>query len=229
MRATVVLVHGAFHGGWCWERLVPLLEQRGLSTRTVELPTTGPSPGENPGLADDVAAVRAALDEVDGPTVLVGHSYGGIPITVAAAGRNDVSRLVFLAAAVPDAGESGAALFEVAGIDAPWLVVDGDRMWPDPATAADVFFGDCDEETQRAALERMRPMSTAPHGDPAPAAAWREIPGTYVVCTEDVALSPDAQRRFFAPRADEVVELQTGHSPFLSQPQLVADLIADRA
>jgi pimeloyl-ACP methyl ester carboxylesterase len=226
--ATVVLVHGAFHGGWCWERVVPLLEERGLSVSTVELPTTGAPPGETPGLDDDVAAVGATLDDVAGPKLLVGHSYGGIPVTVAAAGRDDVTRLVYLAAAVPDAGESGAALFEAAGIEAAWLVVEGDRMWADPATAAEVFFADCDRETQREAVARLRPMSTAPHGFPAPAAAWHEIPSTYVVCSQDRALSPDAQRNFLAPRTGETVELPTSHSPFYSQPAALAELLAER-
>ncbi len=228
-RATVVLVHGAFHGSWCWERIVPLLEEHGLEVRTVDLPTTGPVPGELPGLDDDVAAVTAALEAAEGPILLVGHSYGGIPITCAAAGRGDVSRLVYLCAAMPDSGESGAALFEAAGIEASWLVAEGDRMWPDPSAAAEAFFADCDPETQQEAVSRLLPMSTAPHGDPVHEAAWRSIPSTYVVCTQDLALSPDAQRSFFAPRADEAVELHTSHSPFYSQPEALADLLAARA
>ncbi len=228
-RATAILVHGAWHGAWCWERVVPLLETRGLAVRTVDLPTTGPEPGAAPGLADDVAAVRAALDGAEGPKLLVGHSYGGIPVTVAAAGRADVSRIVYVAAAVPDTGESGASLFEAAAIEAPWLVVEGERMWPDPAQAGDVFYGDCDEETRRAAVARLRPMCTVPHGEPAPAAAWREIASTYVVCTDDRAIRASAQRELFAARARDLVELPSSHSPFYSQPDALADLLAARA
>jgi hypothetical protein len=119
-------------------------------------------------------------------------------------------------------------MFEAAAIEAPWLVVEGDRMWPDPARAADVFFADCDEETQRAAVERLRPMCTVPHGDPASAAAWREIPSTYVLCSEDRAIPVSAQRGFFAPRTTEVVELATSHSPFYSEPDALADLVGAR-
>ncbi len=228
-RATIVLVHGAWHGAWCWERVVPLLEQRGLSVRTVELPSVGPSGSDRPDLTDDAAAVSAVLDAVGGPILLCGHSYGGMVITRAAADRSDVNRLVYLCAAMPDSGESGAAVFERAGITAGWLVVDDGLMSVDPEQASSVFYGDCDSETQQAAITRLRPMSVAPHLEPVPTAAWRSIPSTYVVCTRDMAIPTEAQRRAFAPQAGEVVELDAGHSPFLSQPAAVAELLADRA
>jgi len=227
--ANVVLVHGAQHGSWCWERVVPLLEGRGLRVTTVDLPSTGPEGDERPSLADDVAAVRAALDAVDGQKLLVGHSYGGTVITAAAAGRDDVSRLVYLCAAMPDAGESGASLFERAGIDASWLIMDGGLMLPNREAAGELFFGDCDPATREAAIERLRPMSLVPHGELVPEAGWHAIPSTYVVCTLDQAIPPDVQRGLFAPRAEEVIELEASHSPFYSQPEAVAGLLADRA
>jgi pimeloyl-ACP methyl ester carboxylesterase len=227
--STVVLVHGACHGSWCWERVVPLLETRGLAVRTVDLPTMGAPEGAQPGLADDMAAVRAVLDEVDGQSLLCGHSYGGTVISAAAAGRSDVSRLLYLCAAMLDGGESGAAVFEQVGIQAEWFVLEGDRLRVDRDTAAARFYGDCDPETQRAAVDRLQTMCLRPHGEPVPEAAWHAIPSTYVVCTEDRVIPAEIQRSFFAPRADEVVELQSSHSPFFSQPEALAELIAARA
>jgi pimeloyl-ACP methyl ester carboxylesterase len=228
-RATIVLVHGAWHGAWCWDRVMPLLEERGLSVRTVDLPSVDPAGDDRPDLTDDAAAVSAVLDAVDGPILLCGHSYGGMVITRAAAGRSDITRLVYLCAAMPDSGESGAAVFERAGITAPWLVVDDGLMSVDPEQASSVFYADCDPETQQTAVARLRRMSIAPHVEPVPVAAWRSIPSTYVVCTKDVAIPTEAQRRAFAPQADEVLELDASHSPFLSQPAAVAELLAERA
>jgi pimeloyl-ACP methyl ester carboxylesterase len=227
--STIVLVHGAWHGAWCWERVVPLLEQRGLDVRTVELPSIGLDVDTTRDLSGDAAAVRQVLDDVGGPILLCGHSYGGLVITMAAAGRSDVARLVYLCAAMPDAGESGATVFERAGISPGWIVVEDGRMLVDPAQAAAVFYGDCDPETQRAAVARLRPMSPAPHFEPVPVAAWRTIPSTYVVCTSDRAIPTESQRAAFAPQAAEVLELDSSHSPFLSQPQALAELLAARA
>jgi pimeloyl-ACP methyl ester carboxylesterase len=229
MPNAVVLVHGAQHGSWCWERVVPLLEERGLDVATLDLPTTGPPGDERPGLADDVAAVRAVLDDTLGQKLLVGHSYGGTVVTAAAAGRADVARLIYLCAAMLDVGESGASVFASAGIDASWLVLRDGLMWPNLDVSGELFLGDCDPATQRAAVERLRPMSLVPHGEPVPEAAWHSIPSTYVVCTLDKAIPVQVQRTVFAPRAQEVLELEASHSPFYSQPRAVAELLAARA
>jgi pimeloyl-ACP methyl ester carboxylesterase len=226
--STVVLVHGAWHGSWCWDRVVPLLEARGLTVRTVDLPSVGVAPGVAADLSGDAAAVAAVLDQVDGPALLCGHSYGGMVISVAAAGRSDVSRLVYLCAFMPDAGESLVQL--TGGKPAPWIqLLDGGLTLPDPAQAVDVFYADCDGETAREAAARIRSMSGAAFGEPVAAPAWHGIPSTYVVCTLDRAIPPELQRDVFAPRADEVVELEASHSPFSSQPAAVAALLAERA
>ena len=226
--STVVLVHGAWHGSWVWERVVPLLEARGLSVRTVDLPSVGAAPGAEADLAGDAAVVSAVLDSVDGPALLCGHSYGGMVISVAASGRSDVSRLVYLCAFMPDAGESLVAL--TGGEPAPWIqLLDGRLTLPDPAQSADVFYADCDEETAREAVARIKPMAGAPFGQPVARPAWHGIPSTYVVCTLDRAIPPELQRDVFAPRADEVIELEASHSPFSSQPGAVAALLAESA
>jgi pimeloyl-ACP methyl ester carboxylesterase len=225
-RSTVVLVHGGWHGSWCWARVVPLLDRRGLSVRTIDLPSIDADPDDRSGLSGDAAAVAALLDDVEEPALLCGHSYGGMVITQAAAGRQDVARLVYLCAFMPDAGES---LLSISGERAPWIVAQEDGRWlPDLEQTATTFYADCDAETQRASTARLRPMPTAPVEEPVASAPWRDIPSTYVICTRDMAIPVEWQRNRFAPRADEVVELDASHSPFFSQPSAVADLLAER-
>jgi pimeloyl-ACP methyl ester carboxylesterase len=224
----VVLVHGAWHGSWCWEKVADLLEERGIGVHTVDLPSVGADPDDAAGLAGDAAAVRDVLDSVDGPVLLVGHSYGGMVVTYAAAGRDDVARLLYLAAFMPDTGESLVQL--TGGQPAPWIQrLDDGRILADMDQAAQLFYGECDPETREAAIGRLRPMTGKPMVDPIPDAAWRSIASTYVVCARDGALPPELQRDVFAPRADESIELDTDHSPFYSQSEALAGVIAERA
>ena len=187
--STVVLVHGAWHGSWVWDRVIPLLEARGLSARTVDLPSVGSVPGVAADLSGDAAVVKDMLDQVDGRALLCGHSYGGMVISAAAAGRSDVSRLVYLCAFMPAEGESLVQL--TGGEPAPWIqLLDGGLTLPDPAQAAEVFYADCDAETMREASARIKPMSGAAFGEPVAATAWHDVPSTYVVCSQDRAI-PD--------------------------------------
>ena len=226
-QSTVVLVHGGWHGSWCWAKVVPLLAGRGLSVRTIDLPSIDADPDDRSALSGDAAAVTGLLDEIQEPALLCGHSYGGMVITQAAAGRQDVARLVYLCAFMPDVGES---LLSITSVRAPWIVVREDGRWlPDPEQAAATFYADCDAETQRTSIARLRPMPTAPVEEPVSSAPWRDIPSTYVVCTQDMAIPVEWQRERFAPRAHDVVELRASHSPFFSQPLAVADLLAERA
>ena len=227
-QSTVVLVHGAWGGSWCWERVVPLLERRGVQAIAVDLPSVGADSADPLDLSDDAAAVARVLDETGGTFVLCGHSYGGMVVTVAAAGRSDVSQLVYLCAFMPDAGES---LFALTGDGlAPWIdVLEDGRTIPDLVHRAEVGYADCDEETRAGAIARLRPQVASPFAEVVVTAAWRTIPATYVVCTEDESLPPEVQRNVFGPRAGQVVELVSSHAPFFSQPERVAELLADAA
>jgi pimeloyl-ACP methyl ester carboxylesterase len=226
-RSTVVLVHGAWGGSWCWERVVPLLEARGLRVATVDLPSVGAPAGAAGSLAGDAAAVVELLDALDGPFLVCGHSYGGMVVTHATAGRDDVRRLVYLCAFMPDAGES---LYGLTGGPSPWIdVLEGGRTLPDLAHVAAVGYADSDPETRAGAIARLRPQVPTPFSEPVPAAAWRDIPSTYVVCTEDRSISVGMQREVFVPRAEDVVELVASHQPYYSMPARVAELLAGRA
>lgn len=216
--SRVVLVHGAWHGGWAWERLVPLLEDAGHETVTVDLPSAGGS-GD---LAADAAVVRSAVEAGSYPTVVVAHSYGGIPMTVATAGLTQVGRLVYLCAFMLDQDQSllGALDHQVP----PWIGVDqeaGVSRVLDPVTA---FYLDVDPAETEAAVSRLRTQTLASFADPITAVGWRDIESTYILCTEDQAIPYPAQQAM-SGQATDVLTMQCSHSPFLSRPQELAELL----
>jgi pimeloyl-ACP methyl ester carboxylesterase len=213
----IVLVHGAWHGEWCWDGVVADLADRGLPANAVTLPLTG--------AAADVAAARSAIEAAGPGCVVVGHSYGGMVISQAAVGL-PVRRLVYLAAFLLEPGEDMLTLLDRSKLTEA-VVLDEAQVRVDPATAAEVFYGDTDPGVAASLVARLRPMAidatmaAAPAGPP----AWQSIPATYVVCTNDRAL-PVASQRIMAARAEAVVEWPTDHSPFVTRPAAVADLVA---
>src|ERR1700760_1288653 len=226
----VVFVHGACvkDGAWWWHRTAELLAEKGVTSEAPALPScgeTGATPdAEGPGLAEDVAAVRAVLTAGDEPTVVVAHSSGGITPAEAAAGVDSVSHLLLISSYLPEVGQS---LSSFGGEEpAPFLAIDpeGGTFTVRPDALAETFLQDCDAEIQRDALTKTAHQSLAVLGAPVSAAAWQQVPSTYLVCADDRGTPADLQREF-ATRAGNVVELPTGHHPFLSQPAAVRDLI----
>lgn len=219
----LVLVHGAWHGGWAWEALEREMQLRGVATHAVELPSVGDAEAD---LRRDVATVRDAVAAVAGPVVLVGHSYGGVVITEAADDLETVQRLVYVTAFVPDVGES--LLDQVSYGPLDWIQPAGPGLLGVAEDRArDLFYADVDAAVAAQAQARLRPQAAASFGQPVQAAAWRHVPSTYVVCSDDRCIPPSAQRQW-SSRATETVELATGHSPFLAQPAALADLLVDR-
>jgi pimeloyl-ACP methyl ester carboxylesterase len=229
---TFALVHGGYHGAWCWERLTPLLEQAGHGVVTMELP-----------LADSTATfdtyadiVCAALDDGDddgNDVVLVGHSYAGNTIPLVAA-RRPLRHLVYLCAMIPDVGRSLAEQLT----DKPEMLnpayeqglsaLDDQlcQRWADLGIAREVFYFDCDEQTAQAALDRLQPQSVNPALFPYSLTEHPRLPTTYVVCSDDRMLRPEWSRQAVRERLDaELIELPGGHSPMLSAPQVLADVL----
>jgi pimeloyl-ACP methyl ester carboxylesterase len=233
---TVVLVHGGFLGGWVWGDVVAALEARGIATAAVDLPSVRREAGGVVGdFYADALAVRQLLDEAQPPVVLCGHFSGGAVITQAAAGPHPaVRRLVYLAAAVPDVGDTVASLMtgavsrtrERPGAEPVVMRPDGlAELEREQAAAA--LFHDCEPARANAALERLRPMNMAGATQPLTSAAWRELPATFVRGTLDRL--PEAVSPAFWQYDPEIVEINAGHCPNWSRPNLVADVLVSQA
>lgn len=217
----VLFVHGAFvrDGAWWWQPTAEVLARHGLRSSAVVLPSCEAEPRGD--LHDDAAAVRALLDAADEPVLLVGHSYGGMVITQAG-NHPAVRRLVYVTSFLPDVGE---ALADFGGAEPPVHVSHGDGTASvREELVRPLFAQDFDDATYAGAAARLTPQNEAVFGQPATAAAWREIPSTYLVCAEDRATLP-AKQRDQAERAADVVELPVAHHPFVTRPELVAEVL----
>ncbi|MGW3009498.1 alpha/beta hydrolase [Streptomyces sp. NPDC001219] len=226
----VVFVHGACvrDGAWWWHRTAELLEERGVLSVAAALPSCGevdlPAGAAGPGLPEDIAAVRQTLVDSDEPTVVVAHSYGGIVTAEAAAGVGTVRHLVMVSSYLPEVGQS-LSDFGDAG-PAPFLDIDSEAgtFGVRPEFLVNTFLQDCDPEVQAEAAHHLARQSMQVTGQPVRAAAWQQVPSTYLICTQDRGTPPRLQREF-ARRAGSVVELDAGHHPFLSRPAAVRDLL----
>jgi pimeloyl-ACP methyl ester carboxylesterase len=230
---TVVLVPGGFTGAWMWADVAALLEGEHIDVVTLELPTTGhDSAGAD--FYADARAVRETLDRLGPPVVLCGHSYGGAVITEAAAGPHPAVRhLVYLTAAVPDVGDSLVSLLSTAAADADDAREEGVTFREDGLAelnreqARRALFNDCSPERAEDGLNRLRPGNITGGAQPLTGAAWRQLPATYVRGAEDAM--PEAIAPAFFGHQPELVEIPAGHCPNWSHPDLVAELLADRA
>jgi pimeloyl-ACP methyl ester carboxylesterase len=214
--ASVVLVHGAWHRAACWDKVVAELAACGVATHAVELPFEG--------FDTDVATARAAIVAAGDSALVVGHSYGGVVVTAAASGLPNVAHLVYLCAFMLDADEDIAVLTgrHPLPVFEHLRVVDGGTV-VDPVAAVDLFYADCAPADAAIAIGQLRALPSSPVETRA-RPAWRDVPSTYVVCSDDATLPPALQREM-ARHATHVVEWPTSHSPFLSQPKRVSALL----
>lgn len=226
----VVFVHGACvqDGGWWWHRTAELLQERGVQSVTPALPSCGEAGAAagagGPGLPEDVEAVRKVLQQGVDPTVVVGHSYGGIVTAAAAVGVGSVRHLLFVSSYLAAVGQS---LSSFGGEEpAPFLDVDlgAGTFGVRPELLIETFLQDCDPDVQAQAGSRLARQSVQVTQQPVGGAAWQQVPSTYLVCAQDNG-TPAERQREFARRAASVVEIEAGHHPFLSQPAAVHDLL----
>jgi pimeloyl-ACP methyl ester carboxylesterase len=240
MTDNVVLVHGAWCGAWCWERVIPALAERGgLRATAIDLPGHDGDASRMTDLHGDATRVVEVLDELGEPAILVGHSYGGAVITEAG-DHPLVQHLVFIAGMALDAGEScqKAATEEVAAAGIDWkgrpnfgkgfILAPDNTVTLDPAIATQCLFSDCDEATVAWALNLLGPHPLENLQQSPSRTAWRTKPATYAVCADDFVVHPVLQR-ILANRCSSVVEWPTGHSPFLSDPGRVVGLLTEVA
>jgi pimeloyl-ACP methyl ester carboxylesterase len=214
---TIVLTHGAFHGSWCFEPLVAELKAQGATIALVDLPLTD--------LTEDAAAVTEVLDTIEGPVILLGHSYGGAVVTVAG-NHPSVERLVYLTALGPDAGELGSGGPMTIGEEFLLTMRVGDDGIPfiDPEFAAQIFYPDIDPDEAARWATKLRPGNTG-GSVVVEKAAWRSTPSTYVVCTDDPILLVDGQRAVAERMGADVVEMPGDHSPMVARPAELAEIL----
>lgn len=225
--ATILLVHGAWCGDWAYWKLGPCLDDRGLRWVGADLPTCRAT-DTSVGPLNDVAYVRGLVDDIDGPVVAVGKSYGGTVISGASAGAANVEHLVYVAAMMPAAGE----LFQqtTAAARTPEFArgarrLDDGRVEIDPEVGAACAFSQATEEDRDMWRRNGSPMSFGRDANVAlERVGWTDIASTYIVCTEDKAIQVSAERAW-AKRATHAIERPWDHSPGVSHPDEVAELL----
>lgn len=220
---NVVLVHGGFVDGSGWAGVYKALKKNGYDVTIVQNSTTS--------LADDVATTKRAIAALNGPVILVGHSYGGAVITEAGSDPK-VAGLVYIAAFAPDKGESVGSLikgFPAAGPQPPILPpVDGFLML-DKAKFPGSFAGDVSSEEAAFMADSQVPWGLGAISGTISEPAWRTKPSWYLLTTEDKMIPPDAQRIMSKRAGTTVVEVKGSHAIYVSQPQAVADIIETAA
>lgn len=213
--AAVVFVHGLYHRPEHFDLVAERLRTEGIEVTVPEL--------HRGSLPADTAAVQAAIDKLREPPIVFGHSYGGSVIT----GVRGAGHLVYLAAFVPDTGESAASL----GGLSPQLL---GAIRPEasgstslhPDRAVNPLYGDCPEPLAAWAVGLLRVQAPGCGRGIPKHCGWKHIPSTYVVCAQDRAIDPGLQRRM-ASRCGDTREWLTGHSPFVGRPDLVVDLVQE--
>jgi pimeloyl-ACP methyl ester carboxylesterase len=228
-RPTIVLVHGAFADASSWNGVIERLQAKGL-------PVTAPA---NPlrGLSADSAYLASVLDEISGPIVAVGHSYGGAVISNAAAKAKNVVGLVFVAAFAPAEGEilgeaSAASKDAVLGSAlVPHRYPSPDGGEPavefsiDPAKFQDAFAADLPDDQAAVLAATQRPVAEAAFSDPAGTPAWKDLPSWAVVATSDKAAGTDVVRSMAERAGATITEIPGSHVIMISHPETVADVI----
>lgn len=237
-KRTFILVHGAWHGGWCWERVAAGLTAKGHRVDAIDLPGHGKQVGVPP---DEVTlsayskGVTAAIDRAGSPVVLVGHSMGGVAITGAAEERPErVIAAVYLAAFLLPSGRSlrdytslpenaGNLLTSTLGIS-----VDKKFLTFDKSMAHEIFYADCPERDVQNASKMIGPQPLKPIAE---RGVWTEerfgrVRKVYIKTLRDRAVAPDLQSRMIRDtRVDKVETLDSSHSPFFSMPEKLQEIL----
>ncbi|MBA86205.1 alpha/beta fold hydrolase [Thalassobius sp. S69A] len=233
--ANFLLIHGALNGAWCWRDLIPALRQLGHDARAIDLPGHGADTTPYQQVTLDLYA-DAILQALDSPAIVVAHSMGGFPATLAAErAPHQFQRLIYLCAYVPQPGKSLVDLRKEGPAQPlrPAIRMTDDKLgWTvDPARARDIFFHDCPKGTTDFALQHLCIQATQPS-----AVAVRtgsniaSLQRDYIRCLDDRTIPPPLQQDMTRDwPASRVHSFDSGHSPFFSHPARLAQLLADIA
>src|SRR5215212_7094866 len=225
---TVVLIHGAFADAGSWAGVVKALQAAGVMVQAPANPLRS--------VSSDAAYLASVVNQIPGPVLLVGHSYGGVVITNAAPLAANVVGLVYVCAFIPDEGESLQGLAEQAtdsllgpalrpaqfpsGTDEP-----GVELYIDPASFHEVFCADLSPEQAAVMAVSQRPGGAIGFGEPSGPVGWKSLPSWALISPNDVTIGPSGER-FMAERSGaEIVEVDASHVAMISQPQATTDLI----
>ncbi|GAA2042167.1 alpha/beta hydrolase [Agromyces tropicus] len=231
-KPTIVLVHGAFADASGWNDVTERLQKRGYTVLAAANPLRG--------LLTDAAYVRSVLETIDGPIVLVGHSYGGAVITNAATDNENVTALVYVAAYALDEGERLVDANALGGGHtdlADHLVIrpypgapEGDADgYIDPAYFHELFAGDLPKKQAAVMAASQRPAALQALFTPSGVPAWKSIPSWYIVASQDHTIPPEAERVMAERAGSTTIELDSSHVAMISHPADVADVILDAA
>jgi pimeloyl-ACP methyl ester carboxylesterase len=233
MKPTIVLVHGAFADGSSWDGVIERLQRQGYA---VEAPAIALR-----GVGADSAYLASVVEQIEGPVLLVGHSYGGALISNAATTVDNVIGLVFVAAFAPDtdeilgdvAAESKDSILMTAQVQRTYPTGKDGETAPefsiDPAKLRDVFAADLPEERTAVLAATQRPVAAAAFTDRSGPPGWKSLPSWAVVATADKAAGTDLVRSMARRAGAEITEIGSSHVVMMSQPQVVTDVIVRAA
>ncbi|SKA20893.1 Pimeloyl-ACP methyl ester carboxylesterase [Enhydrobacter aerosaccus] len=236
--ATFILVHGASHGGWCWEKVKPILEGHGHKVCTPDLPGLGKdqTPPASVTLADNVERISRLLDKMEEPVILVGHALGGVTISqVAEARRRKIKALVYVCGLMPPSGKTSR---EMTGDDPDALFRRSRELSPDGLTYTFaraqlpvLFYADVSPEDRYRAMERLRPQPISISTTPVSLTDDRfgSVPRWYIECTQDNAVRIARQRTMVKTLPCKVITMECGHTPFYSKPEELAEHLEEIA
>ncbi len=214
---NIVLVHGAFADGSGWRGVADILDKGGYKVSVVQEPLTS--------LADDVAATKRVLDLQQGPTLLVGHSYGGVVITEAGNAPNVVG-LVYIAAFIPDQGESALSLLSTApAANADARATKDEFLYIDPHRFPADFAADIDESQAKFMARSQGMLAVAAGAAPVTTPAWRHKKSWALIASLDHNINPDLERSMAKRAGSETIEVPGSHAVYFSKPEEVARLI----
>lgn len=222
---TAILVHAAWADASSWSKVIPSLQRLGLSVRAAQIPLTS--------LTDDVAALKRLLRQVDGPVLLAGHSYAGAVITAAAANDPNVKALIYIAAIVPDEGETVGDLFhraEPKPNTRPQISPDGEGfLWLPPDAFANAVAQDASPVETALMAATQHPIALKCLAEPMTAPAWKEKPSWFAVAEKDRMIAPAAQRMMAEHIHARICSFEADHTPLVSAPESVVRVIVKAA